>query len=65
MYEKSEEVHYQRAYPEEIITKMIKEAGLELLAVYDAYTMETPEETSGRLTYIARECRKHTGGKNE
>lgn len=65
LYEKSEEVHYQRAYPEKIITKMIKEAGLELLAVYDAYTREAPEETSGRLTFIARECRKHTGGNNE
>ena len=65
LYEKSEEVHYQRAYPEEIITKMIEESGMELLAVYDAYTREAPGETSGRLTFIARECRKHTGGNNE
>ena len=65
LYEKSEEVHYQRAYSCETITKMIKKAGLELVAVYDAYTKNAPEETSGRLTFIARECRKQTGGNHE
>ena len=28
---------------------------MELLAVYDAYTMEPPKEDSGRLTFVVRE----------
>ena len=28
---------------------------MELLAVYDAYTMEPPKEDSGRLTFVVKE----------
>lgn len=55
LYEKVEEVHYQRAYPEELIKQMIAKAGLELLEVYDAYTLELPKPDSERLTFIVRE----------
>ena len=55
LYEKTEEVHYQRAYSLEKIKELIKKAGMELLAVYDAYTMEPPREESGRLTFVVRE----------
>lgn len=55
LYEKTEEVHYQKAYPLEIIKELLCKAGLELLGVYDAYTMEAPREDSGRLTFVARE----------
>ena len=55
LYEKTEEVHYQRAYPLEKIKELIQNAGMELLAVYDAYTMESPKEDSGRLTFVVRE----------
>ena len=55
LYEKDEEVHYQRAYSLEKIEELIKNAGMELLAVYDAYTMEPPKEDSGRLTFVVRE----------
>ena len=55
LYEKTEEVHYQRAYPLEKIKELIQNAGMELLAVYDAYTMEPPKEDSGRLTFVVRE----------
>ena len=55
LYEKSEEIHYQRAYPMEKIEALLENAGLKLLAVYDAYTLEKPKADSGRLTFIARE----------
>ena len=55
LYEKTEEVHYQRAYPLEKIKELIQNAGMELLAVYDAYTMEPPKKDSGRLTFVVRE----------
>ena len=55
LYEKDEEVHYQRAYPLEKIKELIGKAGMELLAVYDAYTLEPPKKDSGRLTFVVRE----------
>ncbi|MDO4275450.1 MAG: class I SAM-dependent methyltransferase [Eubacteriales bacterium] len=55
LYEKSEEVHYQRAYHEETVRKLIEEAGMEFLGIYDAYTLNPPAQDSGRLTFIARE----------
>lgn len=55
LYEKSEEVHYQRAYSLEQIRTLLAQSGLELLAVYDAYTMEPVREDSGRWTFVARE----------
>ena len=55
LYEKDEEVHYQRAYSLEKIKELIGKAGMELLAVYDAYTLEPPKKDSGRLTFVVRE----------
>lgn len=55
LYEKSEELHYQKAYGEEQIKGLLKEAGMEVLAVYDAYTKDAPRPDSGRLTFVARE----------
>lgn len=55
LYEKSEEYHYQRAYDLEIVKGLIAKAGMELLAVYDAYTLEPVAGDSGRWTFIARE----------
>ena len=55
LYEKCEELHCQRAYLQEEIENLIKEAGMELLAVYDAYTREPATENSERLFFVARE----------
>ncbi len=55
LYEKEEEVHYQRAYTAECVKELLLEAGMELLAVYDAYTLDAPRADSERLTFIARE----------
>ena len=59
LYEKTEEVHYQRAYSLDKIKELLSKAGLEFLAVYDAYTMEPPNADSGRLTFVVREHGKN------
>ena len=58
LYEKDEELHCQRAYPQEVICELLEEAGLRVEAVYDAYSCEPPTRTSERLTFIAREQTK-------
>lgn len=55
LYEKHEEFHYQKAYSEECVRRLIAEAGLELLAVYDAYTEKPLKKSSGRMTFIVKE----------
>ena len=55
LYEKCEEEHVQRAYPLDVIKGMIEKAGMELVAVYDAYTRNPGDENSERLTFIVRE----------
>ena len=55
LYEKSEEVHYQRAWSSEKVKELLKAAGMTVIAVYDAYTREAPGPDSERLTFIAKE----------
>ena len=55
VYEKAEEVHCQKAYSQEEIEELIREAGMELLEVYDAYTGRPAADDSERLFFIARE----------
>ena len=55
LYEKAEEVHCQKAYSQEEIEELIREAGMELLEVYDAYTGRPAYDDSERLFFIARE----------
>ena len=49
LYEKCEEEHYQKAYPVEKIQELLVKAGLELVAVYDAYTKEPARRTAEDL----------------
>ena len=58
LYEKEEELHYQKAWPPEKIEELLRKAGLKPEAVYDAYTKNPPAEDSERLTFIAREIQK-------
>lgn len=55
LYEKCEELHCQRAYEQAEIETLIREAGLELAGVYDAYTDKPASPDSERLLFIARE----------
>lgn len=58
LYEKYEETHYQRAYELDTICELLKEAGLKLEAVYDAFTFEAPKADSERVYFVARETGK-------
>lgn len=53
-FKRYEEIHRQRAYETDDVIKMLKEAGLEVLHVYDAFTHDAPKEDSERVYFIAR-----------
>ncbi len=55
LYRKFEETHYQRAYSIERIKELLKEAGMEFVTVYDAFTRKAPTEECERFCIIARE----------
>lgn len=54
-YRKYQETHFQRAYDPDTVRRAIEEAGMEFLAVYDAFGHGSPRPDSGRLYFIARE----------
>lgn len=51
-----QEVHYQKAYTLECIQKLLKQAGMEFVAAYDAGTRKPPAADSERIYIVAREC---------
>ncbi len=53
-YRKYEETHLQRAYEQETVEALLKESGLELLHVYEAFTKEVPAEDAQRIYYVCR-----------
>ncbi len=53
-YRKYEETHLQRAYEQKRVEELIRESGLELLHVYDAFTRELPAEDSERIYFVCR-----------
>lgn len=55
LYEKCEELHCQRAYEQAEIEALIREAGMEIVGVYDAYMDKPASPDSERLLFIARE----------
>lgn len=55
LYEKCEEVHYQRGYSLEEIQELLEKGGLAFVVAYDAFTKESPKEDSERIYVIARE----------
>jgi len=58
LYRKYEETHFQRVYDLEVVKALLKEAGMEFVAAYDAFTREPVREDSERIYIIARECGK-------
>lgn len=48
------EIHYERAYTDGEIKKLLKKAGLELLAVYDDMTELAPHKKSEKVFYVAK-----------
>ena len=55
LFRKFTETHYQRAYSLDTIKECLAEAGMEFVAVYDAFTHNPPEENSERIYVLARE----------
>lgn len=60
LYRKHQETHYQRGYTIEEIKACIEASGLDLLAMYDAFTHTPATEESERVYVIAREHGKTT-----
>lgn len=60
-YERFEEFHYQRAYTVETVKKAAAEAGMDLIAVYDAFTRDAPSDTCERVYVVLRERGKSGG----
>ena len=54
-FSRFQEVHYQRCYELATIEKLIKEAGMEFVGAYDAYTKNPLTEESEKIMIIARE----------
>lgn len=57
-YERFQETHFQRAYEAEAVKRAIKEAGMELVGMYDGWTRREPGEESERICFVAREVKK-------
>lgn len=54
-YRKYEETHLQRGYGELQVKALLEQAGMEFVAMFDAFTREPVKETSERIYMIARE----------
>lgn len=50
------EFHIQKAYDLAVVKRLIKEAGMEFVAAYDAFTEDEAGKDSERIYIIAREC---------
>ena len=55
LFRKYTETHFQRAYEIGEVKRLLQEAGMEFVAVYDAFTEEAPRKDSERVYFIARE----------
>lgn len=54
-FQRFQELHYQKCYELSTIKKLLKEAGMEFVAAYDAYTRNPVSEESEKILVIARE----------
>lgn len=57
-YDKFIEWHYQKAYLLEEIKKALEKAGLQFVAVYNAFTKEEASEDNDRIYVVAKEIAK-------
>lgn len=55
LYERIEESHVQRAYSVERVAELLREAGLEFVTAYAAFTKEAPKPDSDRVYFVAKE----------
>ena len=57
-YVRKEEYHYEKAYDIQTIKNLLQQSGLQLSAMYDAYTFEPPKAESQRIYVVAKEVEK-------
>jgi SAM-dependent methyltransferase len=55
LFSRCDELHYQRAYDIGQVQELLETAGMEFVAVYDAFTRTPPVPESERVYFIARE----------
>lgn len=58
LYRRYQETHVQRGYPIETVQRLLKKAGMEFVAAFDAFSREAPRADSERVYIVARECTK-------
>ncbi len=58
LYQRFEEIHYEKAYTIDKIKSLLKQANLNLLAVYDELTFDEAKDDSQRIFFIAMENTK-------
>lgn len=58
LFMRFQELHYQRCYSMDTIERLIKEAGMEIIQVYDGYTSNPAFDESEKITIIARNSSK-------
>lgn len=55
LYRKYQEFHYQRGLTIDDMKKCVQDSGMELVAIYDAFTWEPATDKSERIYVVARE----------
>lgn len=58
-YSRFEETHCQRGYELEVIRRLLEEAGMEFVAMYDSFTRNMVRKDSERVCFVARERGKY------
>lgn len=57
-FQRFQEQHYQKCYSLDTVKELLARAGMEFVAVYDAYTKQALRKDSDRMTIVARESGK-------
>lgn len=58
-YERFDEVHVERAYPPELVARLLGRAGLRVEASYDSFTLGAPGPRAQRIFWVARKEEIH------
>ena len=59
IYQKFQEEHIQRGYTLDEIKQLLEESGLIFFEAYEEYTMQAPQQDSGRIVVVAQEHGKN------
>lgn len=54
-YTRHEEVHYEKAYDVDTISRLLQEAGMKVEGIYHDQTFSSPQKNSERIYFVARE----------